>query len=61
MTQMMTLKLYEVWAKKVAKLVKLEIFDITEKFHFRQVCAKKFHLLYGIIKDPYGPINGGMN
>ena len=53
--------LYEVWAKKVAKLVKLEILDITEKFHFRQNCAKKFQLLYGIIKDPYGPINGGMN
>jgi len=29
MTQMMTLKVYEVWAKKLAKLVKFEIFDFT--------------------------------
>ena len=58
---MMTLKVYGVWGKKLAKLVKFPIFDFIQKVQFRQNHAIKFQLLYDIIKDPYGPIKGGMN
>ena len=56
----MTLKVYKPTPKNVAKLMKIGIFDFTQKFHFWQNCAKKFQLFYGINIYSYGSIKGGM-